>query len=329
MTGIKILGTGRHVPETAVTNADFTAIVDTSDEWISTRTGMKLRHFASASEPVWLLGKLAAEKALESSGVSKEQIGLVVFTTAFADYYTPSMGCIVQRELNIPNAFAFDINAACAGFTYGLDMARRYLLPGDITHVLLISAEENSQMLNFADRSTCVLLGDGAAAAVIAAADVRYGSYLKGDTAGAPFIYARKPRSPNPLIKDAEPVYPFDSPLEGSIYMNGNQVYKFATRAMPEAVERACENAGIRVSDLDLLIPHQANLRIIETAMKHLNLPEERCYVNIHEYGNTSSASVPIALDECVRGGKLQRGDMVCVVGFGAGLTLGACVFEY
>jgi 3-oxoacyl-[acyl-carrier-protein] synthase-3 len=267
---------------------------------------------------------------LEASGVSPEEIGLIIFTTVTPDYYTPSTGCIVQRELGITNAAAFDVNAACAGFAYALDMAWRYLLAGDIANVLIVSAETNSQITNYADRSTCVLFGDGAGAAVVTAADARFGSHIKADITGTPLIYARKPRKPNPFIKERpEPVFPFESPLEESVYMNGNQVYKFATKAMPEAVEKACAKAGVAVHDLDLLIPHQANLRIIETAMKHLELPAEKCYVNIHDYGNTSSASIAIALDECVRTGRIERGGLVGVVGFGAGLTLGACVFEY
>jgi 3-oxoacyl-[acyl-carrier-protein] synthase-3 len=330
MNGIRILGTGRYVPELSASNEDFTAIVETSDEWIATRTGMKTRHISSDAEPVWLMGREAAKLAIKESGVSPEEIGLIIFTTVTPDYYTPSMGCIVQRELGIPNAAAFDVNAACAGFAYALDMARRYLLAGDIAHVLIVSAEANSQIVDYKDRSTCVLFGDGAGAVILTAADLRFGSHIRGDISGTPLIYVRKPRRANPFVKERpEPVYPFESPLEGSIYMNGNQVYKFATKAMPEAIEKACGRAGAAVHELDLLIPHQANLRIIETAMKHLELPAAKCYVNIQNYGNTSRASIAIALDECVRTGRVKRGDLIGAVGFGAGLTLGACVFEY
>lgn len=330
MTGIKILGTGRFLPENTVSNDDFAAIVETTDEWITTRTGMRTRHLASAAEPTWYMGAKAAKAALDSAGLKADELDMILITTATPDYATPSAACLIQREISASNAFSIDINVACSGFAYALDMARRYLSDGDIKNILIVACESLSQITNYEDRSTCVLFGDGAGACVVTCADTRFGSYLRSDASGAHLIYARHPRVGNPFItKEVEPLYAFDSPVAQGIYMNGREVYKFATRVMPEAVEKACVKAGIKPQELNLIIPHQANARIIETAVKNLGLPEDKVCVNIQDYGNTSSASIAIALDECVRGGKIKRGDLVCVVGFGAGLTYGASVFEY
>lgn len=330
MTGIRILGTGHFVPEKTVCNNDFAAIVETTDEWIATRTGMQTRHLASVSEPTWHMGAKAAESALQASGLSTDELDMILVTTVSSDYVTPSAACLIQRAISASNAFAFDVNVACWGLAFAMDMANRYLQDGNIKNVLIVCAESLSQVTNYEDRSTCVLFGDGAGACVVTGADSRFGSCLGSDATGANFIYARRPRFSNPFIaEESEPLYPFPSPVEHGIYQNGREVYKFATRAMPEAIEKACEKAGIAPGRLDLIIPHQANARIIETAMKNLGLPPDKVYVNIQDYGNTSSASIAIALDECVRNDKIKRGDLVCIVGFGAGLTYGASVFEY
>jgi 3-oxoacyl-[acyl-carrier-protein] synthase-3 len=330
MAGINILGTGRYIPQTVVNNDDFAAIVDTSDEWITTRTGMKARHIAGPAEPVWLMGREAARLALKAAGVAAGEIGVIIFTSVTQDYQAPSAACIAQRELGAEKAFAFDVAAACAGFAYALDMARRYLSLGDIKYALIISSECNTQLVSYEDRATCVLMGDGAGACVLTAGDSPFGFYARSDISGTGYIYSKRKRRPIPFIDESAPAAePFASPLKDGLFMNGREVYRFATRGVPEAVARACENAGWPYGDLNLLIPHQANLRIIETALKNMGFPEERCYVNIQEYGNTSSASVAIALDECARSGRLRRGDKLCVVGFGAGLALGACAFEY
>lgn len=330
MSGIKILGTGVFLPEKVVVNDDYSAIVDTSDEWIRTRTGMVRRHIASADEPVWHMGAEAAASALENAGVSANEIDMILVTTATADFNTPSVACLVQREIGANNAFAMDIGAACSGFAFALDMARRYLATGDVKTALIVCAEELSQITNYEDRSTCVLFGDGAAACVVKAAEKPFASFLRSDASGAHHIYSKKTRRHIPFFLEDKPEREmFPATVYDSIVMNGREVYKFATKAMPEAVEQACRKLGVALSDLKRVIPHQANLRILETAAKNLGLPWEKIHVNIGEYGNTSSASIGIGLDECARGGKISRGDLVCVVGFGAGLTYGACVFEY
>lgn len=332
MTGIKILGTGRYLPRKVVTNDDFAAIVETSDEWIRTRTGMQNRHIADADEPTWYMGARAAGKAIEAAGISREDVDMIIATTVTPDYLTPSVACLIQHELGIADAFAFDINVACAGFTYAVDMARRYLATGDVRYVLIVGAETLSQMVDYTDRATCVLFADGAGACVVAAGKKTFGSFLCCDASGIQHIYAKKRRRNVPFLEKDEPVEkrePFPTSVMDNIYMVGRDVYKFATKAMPEAVLKACEKAGVSVSGLSLILPHQANARIIETAAKNLDVPMEKVHVNIHDYGNTSSATVAIALDECARNGKIKRGDLICMVGFGAGLVYGACVFEY
>lgn len=330
MNGLEILGTGRYLPDKTVDNIDFAAIVETSDEWITTRTGMKRRHIASAAEPTWYMGAMAANKALEASGLNGGDIDMIIVSTVSPDYDTPSTACLIQREIGAATAFSLDINVACTGFAFSLDMARRYLAQEDIGHVMVIGAETLSQLVNYSDRATCVLFGDGAGACVVKAADKKFASYVKGNADGTPLIYSKRSRKETPFFSgDAEPNEPFETAYSDAIFMNGREVYKFATRAVPEAVEKACGKIGIAPPDLKLIIPHQANARIIETAVKNLGLPEDKIYMNIEKYGNTSSASIAMALDECVRDGKIGRGDLICVVGFGAGLTYGASVFEY
>lgn len=330
MNGLEILGTGRYLPVKSVDNIDFMDIVETSDEWIRTRTGMKQRHMASAAEPTWYMGAQAAKSALEAAGLSGGDIDMVLVSTVSPDYDTPSTACLIQREIGASNAFAFDINVACTGLAFTLDMARRYLATGDVEHVLIVGAETLSQLVNYADRATCVLFGDGAGACVVKASEKKFASYLKSDATGAHLIYCKKSRKKNPFLSgDTEPNEPFEHTFSDAIFMNGREVYKFATRTMSDAVRKACEKINISTSELKLVIPHQANARIIETAVKSLGLPGEKVYINIEKYGNTSSASIMIALDECIRDGKIVRGDLVCIVGFGAGLTYGADVFEY
>ena len=332
MAGIKILGTGGFVPPFVAKNEDYAAFIETSDEWITTRTGMKERHIAQG-EPTWYMGSLAAEQALEAAKMSPSEIDMVLVTTVTPDFYTPSMACLIQKKLNIGDAIAVDVNVACTGFAYGLDMAYRYLQAGsDVNNVLLVSAESLSQLTNYEDRTTCVLFGDGAGACVITKReDGVYGTYQNSNADGAPEIYAKKPRRTNPFnnVTDTSDVDLFPTPIMDMFYMNGNEVYRFATKAMPDAIELACKAAGIEVSDLDLIIPHQANLRIIQTAQKRLGVPDEKIFVNIEKYGNTSTASASMALNEAVRSGIVKDDFKICAVGFGAGLTYGATVFQY
>lgn len=327
--GIHILGTGSYLPETVVDNNAFTAIVDTSDEWIVRHSGIRTRHFADG--PTYELAVKAARSALESAHTPPEDIDLILCTTVTSDYDTPSLACVVQGLLGAKNAVALDVNAACAGFVYGLDMANMYLQHG-YRRVLLISAESLSKVTDFSDRSTCVLFGDGAGAAVLEHSDAPFFSALGADGTGACTLFARKPDNPNPFLQNQRRTSDADGFPEskpGMIYMAGQAVYKFAVTAMPAALRQVCARAGMDLTDLDWIIPHQANLRIIQTAVSALKLPMEKFICNIAESANISSACIPVALDQAVRDGRIRRGQKIGVVGFGAGLVYGSAVFEY
>lgn len=325
--GLKILGTGYYLPETVVTNEDFTRIVDTSDEWIVKRTGMRERRIAS--EPTHVMAEEAARRAIENAGMSPEDIDLILCTTVTSDYITPSLACIIQGNIGAKNAVAFDINAACAAFVYALDMAHMYLQNG-YKHILIVSAEGLSKITDYTDRSTCVLFGDAAGACIVGWGDGEFKSVLGSDGTGAHTLFARRPLNDVPFVTQVDPQsvdhFP-DVNRPGVLYMDGREVYKFAVGAMSKALLGACEKAGLQPKDLDLIIPHQANLRIIQSAAKELGLPLERFYVNIDRYGNTSSACIPVALAELDAQGALVPGKKVGMVGFGAGLVYGGCVF--
>lgn len=330
LNGIEIISTGSAVPERIVTNDDFAKIVDTSDEWITTRTGMKKRHISSG-EPTWFIGAKAAKNALEKGGVDPSEIDLIICTTVTPDFQTPSTACMIQRELGAENAMCFDMNAACTGFVFALDAARRYLSFPDCKTALIVSAEVLSKMVDYTDRASCVLFGDAAGACVVRAADKLYASSLSSDGNGAKLLCARYQFRENPLQdKSLMPEFDdLDSPHDTYLHMAGREVYKFATKALPNEVTRACERAEIEVSELSCIVPHQANVRIVETAAKNLGVSMDCMYMNLEKYGNTSSASIPVALDEAVSEGRIKRGDKIALVGFGGGLTSGAIVMEW
>ncbi len=329
--GVNVVGIGMHVPQLIATNEDFTKIVETSDEWITQRTGIKQRHITNG-EPTYYLGAQAALKAIENAGISAGDIGLIIATTVTADYYTPSLSCLIQREIGAQGCMAMDVNCACSGFVYGFDMAKRYLqTQDDLKYVLLVASEELSKFVDYTDRTTCVLFGDGAAAFVLEKKEnTLYSSFLGADGDGAQFLASRGLRSENAFRKNSEE---FDMAMpqtkEYFLYQNGKEVYKFAVKALPEAVEKACEKISMQPKELDAIVPHQANIRIIETAAKNLDVEMDKFPMYIAQYGNTSSASIPIAFCEAVGEGKIKRGDKVCLVGFGGGLTYGAAIFEY
>ncbi len=329
MKGIKILGIGAFAPSNVVSNDDFSKIVDTSDEWIYSRTGMKKRHL-SKGEPTWFLAKSACEDALKKSGLKAEDIDLIIVATITPDYFTPSMACIIQRELGIEKCIAVDVNAACSGFIYGIDMASKYIACGDARNAIVVGAENLSKITDYTDRASCVLFGDGAGACVLTAGEGTFATYLGADGSGAKFMVARQIPPRNMIINGDEPEFDDGIPKskEHYLFMDGKEVYKFAIKALPHAVEMACKKAGISVEDIALIIPHQANIRIIETAAQRLGVPMDKMQVNIEEYGNTSSASIPLALNEAYEKGKVKKGDKVCLVGFGAGLTYGAVLYE-
>lgn len=330
MNTINILGTGHYVPPNIVTNDDFAAILDTNDEWIRTRTGMERRHF-STSEPSWYLGYQAAAKALEAANTIPSEIDMVIVTTGTPGYNTPGIASLIAGKLEIPKAITVDVSMACTGLCFGMDMAHLYLQNSQINKILVVAAEEVTQYVDYTDRSSAILFGDGGSACVLHRAQGIYGSYFSGDPAGAKYIFSKQHRTAHPFggSSDTTEYDPFTIEKAGELIMNGKEVYKFATKSMPEAVRLACQQAGIEVSQIDWMIPHQANRRIIETAAHNLDFPLEKVGINIQNYGNTSSASIGICLDEMVQNSIIRRGDIICLVGFGAGLTYGAVIFPY
>ena len=327
--GIKILGMGCYLPEQKLTNDDFTRFVDTNDEWIRTRTGITERRMAGW-EPTWYMGKEAALKAIEKAGIAPENIGLVVAASATSDFHTPTISCIIQNETGAVNAAAFDVNAACSGFVYALDTARRFLeTDKSMKYVLVVAAEALSRFIDFEDRSSCILFGDGAAAAVIERSDALYTSHLGADGSGSHLLYARCVNVAEEVKVESDFDDGFPEKRLHKLYQNGKEVYKFATKALPKAFTLAAEKAGITPADIDWFVPHQANVRIIETAAKNLGVPMDKFIITLDHYGNTSSASIPLALCEAIDKGTIKRGQKLALIGFGAGLTYAGAIFEY
>ena len=325
---IIIKGTGKYVPERIVTNDDLSKIVDTSDEWIFGRSGIKRRRIAADGETTSDMALKASKAAIESAGLTPHDIDLVIVTTVNPDMLFPSTACILQAKLGIRNNIpCFDLEAACSGFVYGMEVATSMMASGRYKNALVVSSEKMSSMLDWKDRSTCVLFGDGSGAVVLAASGEENAGIL-GNVLGAdgsdtamlcmPAGGAAMPPSERTV-------------REGLHYlkMDGREVFKHAVRIMQEKALEVLDLCGVSAEDVALLIPHQANTRIIETVAKRLKIPSEKVYVNIENYGNTSSASIPIALDEVVRGGKVRKGDLVLLVAFGAGLTWGATLVRF
>ncbi|WMJ21869.1 beta-ketoacyl-ACP synthase III [Paludicola sp. MB14-C6] len=328
--GIKVRGAGKYLPETIITNEALSELVETNDEWILQRVGIKTRHAATFENTTYMASE-AAKNALKDAGIAPEDINVVIATTVTPDYFTPSLACLAANKVGIQNAICMDINCACAGFVYAVDLARKYLMDDENKYALIISSEMLTKITDYTDRATCVLFGDGAGAVVIEKDESLYASHLGSDTSGAPRIFARSIVPNNPFMKT-----PFDPLSDGfgegnphAIYQDGQEVYKFATKTMPMAVKEACNKAKIEPTELKYIFSHQANIRIIQTAAKNLKLPMEKFFVNIEEHGNMSSACIPICLEEAMKEGKLERGDKICIVGFGAGLTYAAAVFEW
>ena len=310
MAGIKILGTGKYVPEKIITNDDWAKLVDTSDEWIVQRTGMKERHFAADDETTTSMGTAAVKAAIEDAGIDPNEIGALVVATVSADNYSPSDACLIQRNLGLrDNMIAFDISAGCSGFVFGLETMRGLLMSGGFKYGVLVASEILSRKMDKTDRSTCVLFGDGAAAAVVALDD------------NSEYYSCIGVHGDDELIKVPTP--------NGPIFMDGQATYKFAVSSVPKLVNDVMEKAGVTPDDIDMYILHQANLRIIEAVQKRLKQPDEKYYINIDKYGNTSAASVALAMDEAKKAGKLKPGMKVLIAGFGAGKTYGAAIFEW
>lgn len=332
MSGIKILGLGRYLPRITASNEDFAKIIDTSDEWITSRTGISVRHL-SGGEYNWYMGANAAREAMEEAGVTAKQIGLIIDTTCTADYFTPSESCMIQREIGAVGCMTIDVNCACTGFVYGIDMARRYLATDDsLEYVLVVANETLSKYVDYEERSSCILFGDGAAAALVTRSDSTYGCFTGADGNGGKSLVVKMPHAFSPFVTDENRIVIDDGLPENKpnhLCQDGKEVYRFATKILGEAAAEAARRAGVEISRIDCFLPHQANLRIIETAAKNLNVSMDKFYVNLQRCGNTSSVSIPLAMYDAVREGRIKRGDIICFVGFGAGLTYGSAVFEY
>lgn len=322
-----IAGTGSYVPAKTLTNEDFTRIVDTSDEWITSRTGIKVRHIAGDHETTAMLAAEAARIALADAGMEPTEIDLIIVATITPEMVFPSTACFVQHMLGAHNAWAFDLCAACSGFVYGLATAREFLVSGRYKSALVIGAETLSKITDYEDRNSCVLFGDGAGAVVVRGSQdgplgVVYSS-SSSDGGGWTSLNCQAYGSRHPASR------PLDDPKKIFMTIKGREVYQLAVRRIVEMVRECLERCRLNIDDINMFIPHQMNARIIESVAKRINLKPERVFINIDKYGNTSAASIPIALDECRKQGRIKSGDIVLIVAFGAGLTWGANLIQF
>src|SRR5690606_39036052 len=323
---VRIIGTGRYLPERVVTNDDLAQTLDTSDEWIRTRTGIRERRLGAPELKAAEMGAGAARKAMEQAGVEPGEIDILIVSTATPDRLLPSTACDIQALIGCSNAVAFDLSAACTGFLYGVSMAEGYLIAGRGDVALVVATEKMSAIVDWEDRSTAVLFGDGSGAAVLKRSDGEHGilsSHLRSDGHLAELLY-------RPAGGAVEPMSP--AVLEGRrhlMVMEGREIFKNAVRSMAEGCDLALQKAGLTAQDIDLLVPHQANIRIIQSTAKYAGIPMDRVYVNVDRYGNMSSASIPVALDEAAEEGLLKPGDNLLTVAFGAGLTWGAMAMRW
>ena len=320
-----IAGIGSYVPEKILTNSDLEKMVDTSDEWITTRSGIKERHIAAEDQASSDLSLISAQRALKAAHLGPKDIGAIIVATATPDMRFPSTACLVQTRIGAPQVISFDISAGCTGFLYGLAIAESFVKNG-YDNILVLGTDILSKITDYTDRTTCVLFGDGSGAAVIKKADGAQGilsSYFAAD--GASWSLLQQPGGGSRAPATHETV---EKRLH-YIKMQGNEVFKVAVRAMSEAATKTLKRANIPASDVALLIPHQANIRIIEASAKRLNMPMEKVLVNIDRHGNTSAASIPIALDQAIQQGRVKKGDLILMIAFGAGFTWGGVLFRY
>jgi len=318
----RIAGTGSYLPEKVLTNADLEKMVETSDEWIQTRTGIRERHIAAEGETTSDLGYQAALRALEAAGIDASQLDMIVVGTTTPDLIFPSTACLIQAKLGASGCPAFDVNAACSGFVFALSVADKFIRSGDARHVLVIGTETLTRIVDWEDRTTCVLFGDGAGAVVLKA-DEETGilsTHLHSDGSKKELLW-------NPVGVSVG--FKGGANGGGTINMKGNDVFKYAVKALDSVVDETLEANGLDKSDLDWLIPHQANLRIIEATAKRLDMSMDQVVVTVDRHGNTSSASVPLALDAAVRSGKVERGQLLLLEAFGGGFTWGSALLRY
>ncbi len=318
----RIAGTGSYLPEKVLTNQDLEKMVDTSDEWIQSRTGIRERHIAAENETTSDLGYHAAVRALEAAGIDASQLDMIVVGTTTPDLIFPSTACLIQAKLGATGCPAFDVNAACSGFVFALSVADKFIRSGDARHVLVIGAETLTRIVDWTERTTCVLFGDGAGAVVLKA-DEETGilsTHLHSDGSKKELLW-------NPVGVSAG--FGEGENACGAILMKGNDVFKYAVKALDSVVDETLEANALTKDDLDWLIPHQANLRIIEATAKRLEMSMDQVVVTVDKHGNTSSASVPMALDVAVRSGRVERGQLLLLEAFGGGFTWGSALLRY
>ena len=323
---VGILGTGSYLPEQIITNKDLEHIVDTSDEWIVTRTGISERRKAPPDMATSQMGSIASQRAIKAAAISPEDIDMIIVATITPDMPFPSAASLIQHEIGAKKAAAIDLSAACSGFIYGLAVGSQLIASGMYKYVLVVGAETLTRILDPQDRNTFILFGDGAGAAVLGQVEQGFGflSFDLGcDGSGSQLLCqgaggSRIPPTPEVLAQG-----------QHYLKMHGNEVFKFAVKIMGETSLKALEKAGLEKENVDFLVPHQANIRIVDSAVKRLQLPTEKVYLNLNRYGNMSGASIPVALDEALQENKIKSGDNVVLVGFGAGLTWGSCVIRW
>ena len=326
MTSVGILAVSHYTPEKVLTNKELEEKLDTTDEWIRSRTGIHERRVASADETTASLGTVAAFRTLEKAGCAPEELDLVIVATMTPDSILPAIACRIQAEIGAKNAGAFDVSIACSGFAYALALGCGYVASGMARKVLVVGADVMTRVMNWQDRGTCVLFGDGAGAALVGEVQEGFGLLaqdLGSDGRGAEHLSIPAGAGARPVGEDG--LVPQDFTLQ----MNGREVFRFAVQVMGNSAVRAAEKAGITPNEIDLFIPHQANSRIIEAASKRLGVPSEKVFVNLQRYGNTSCASIPLALSEALEEGRVREGDKVVLVGFGGGLAWGSLVFRW
>ncbi len=316
-----ILAIGSYLPEKVITNSDIEKMVDTNDEWIRTRTGIRERRQAAKGENASDMAAKASQQAIDNAGINPDDIELIICTSLSPDQLCPSTASLIQKKLGLKNAAAFDLSAACAGFAFALTTAVNFIEAGMYKNVLVVGTEALSRLIDWKDRNTCILFGDGSGAVVVGQADEPYGvlgSYLASDGSKSDLIEI--PAGGSAMPASAETIQNNKHYLQ----MKGGEVFKFAVRVIPHAIQNAIDAAQISIDDVDLIIPHQANIRIIEAAAKKLGLPMDKFFTNLEFLGNTSTASVPLALQQAIKSSRLKKGDLVVIVGFGAGLSWGA-----
>ncbi|MFH1825583.1 MAG: beta-ketoacyl-ACP synthase III [Candidatus Firestonebacteria bacterium] len=323
---VGIKGIGSYVPEKILTNFDLEKMIDTSDEWITSRTGIKERRIADENTAPSDLATKAALKAMEDAKIKPEEIDMIIVATITPDMIFPSTACFVQKNIKAINATAFDISAACSGFIYGLSIANQFISSGEVKTVLLIGSETLSKVVDWQDRNTCILLGDGAGAAILGQVEDGQGilsTYTLSDGSKTNLLMVPGGGSREPISIEVI------NKRSHYMKMEGNEVFKYAVRGMEKSIDGALKKANLTYKDISLFIPHQANMRIIESLARRMELPKDKVFINLEKYGNTSSASIPLALDEALKTGKIKSKDTILIVSFGSGLTMAAGIIRW